>query len=336
MDRRRRLLGCAGRNPWQDVSAQAKTLPKTGDAFSNAGNCAGTWVGGDRPGVVEAGDVEERLHRVVLEGAVGVARGVGVGEQHQRLVPSPESADAERGGQQDPVVAAVERDRDPVERVAGGELAVAGGQRLRRDRVDQVADRAAARRRTVVTEEAADRRRSTQFAAYASRARSKPAACWSVELPRAEGRVDGAVEHEAADPVGEELGVGRSRAWCRRRRRGSSSCSHRARPAGRPCRGRTRRSRRGRPARPTAGCSPSPIRCCCARNATTSPGVEGSGSSPRYCVELGVAEAVDRRAVAGAARVEAHDVEVLEQRLRRRPARPARRTTCRARRGRRG
>src|SRR3954471_3955956 len=35
-----------GVNPRQEVRLQAKTLPKTGEAFSNAGNCDGTRVAG--------------------------------------------------------------------------------------------------------------------------------------------------------------------------------------------------------------------------------------------------------------------------------------------------
>ena len=138
MDRRHRLVAArreapAGRQgPGEDPAEDRRRLLERRELRRHPG-------GRDRPRVVEAGDREERLHGVVLEGAVGVARGVGVGEEHQRLPVTAERR-AEGLGQQDPVAPAVEGDRHAVERVARGQLAVAGRQGRGSDLVDQGAD----------------------------------------------------------------------------------------------------------------------------------------------------------------------------------------------------
>ena len=99
------------------VIAQAKIRPKVGEASSKAGKSDGTFVERDRRRVVEAVDRVVGLDRVVGVGPVGVARGVGVGELHQRRALALERG-GERGAQQEPVVAVVERRDDAVERVA--------------------------------------------------------------------------------------------------------------------------------------------------------------------------------------------------------------------------
>ena len=144
---------------------------------------------------------------------------------------------------------------------------------------------------------------------------SNPAACWSAARAGAERGVDRTVEDEPADPVREQLGVRRAELGAVGRAEVVHPSTRPAPPAGCPCRGPPRRSRRGRPARPTRAAQPRPSRCCCRRNAAISPGVAGRGRRRGTRRTSASLEAVDRRAVAGAARVEADDVEVLEQRV---------------------
>ena len=105
-------------------------------------------------------------------------------------------------------------------------------------------------------------------------------------------------------------------ARCRRRSRSRSSPARRGRRAARPCRGRPRRSRRVRPGRPECCRQPRPRARALLHELAASPqGVEGPGRRRRSVSSVAVGEAVDRVALTGAARVEADDVEVAEERL---------------------
>ncbi len=134
------------------------------------------------------------------------------------------------------------------------------------------------------------------------------------ELLSREGHVDGAVEHQAPDPVGEQLGVRRAQLGAVGRAEVGQGLLAQGRPqdvhVARGLDGRDVARERTRQLVAPLGERVGPVGVRVALGGGVGVGILGEVG-----VEVVVAQAVDRAALAGAARVEADDVVGVEQRL---------------------